>query len=378
MKIAFVTDTHFGYRRFEQDAYSQGKQAILDAASEADAIILGGDNFDTPLPRMETLSQVTGILREAQSIHASRGITGVQVFAIHGNHDRRAKGFVHPTELLAHGGFLVNVHNRTVVVEGREGPVAISGMGNVPDDLASEAVKHLECKPVEGAFNIFVLHQTFRETGFGNESFISYDELPEGYDLYLCGHIHKPSLGGKVQNPGSTVATILHEDEAGQRGWLLYDTDLKKAEFRQINSREFHYSALTFENATPEDVRSGAEAEAKRLAALAKSPSALVKVVVKGTLAKGFSPSDMRLPAQADGVYFDNQMNFESLKGKIEQIKITRERKLSAQQQGMEILRRKLEGTPYTLGDPERLFESLLEGSALAEIRENIAKEPAK
>ena len=125
-------------------------------------------------------------------------------------------------------------------------------------------------------------------------------------------------------------------------------------------------------------MRSGAEAEAKRLAALAKSPSALVKVVVKGTLAKGFSPSDMRLPAQADGVYFFNQMNFESLKGKIEQIKITRERKLSAQQQGMEILRRKLEGTPYTLGDPERLFESLLEGSALAEIRENIAKEPAK
>jgi hypothetical protein len=39
MKVAFVTDTHFGYRRFEPDALSQGREAILAAAREADLLI---------------------------------------------------------------------------------------------------------------------------------------------------------------------------------------------------------------------------------------------------------------------------------------------------------------------------------------------------
>ena len=77
MKVAFVTDMHFGYRRFEQDAHNQGREAILSAAREADLLILGGDNFDTSLPRMETLAEVTTILCEALAIFHSRGIVGI-------------------------------------------------------------------------------------------------------------------------------------------------------------------------------------------------------------------------------------------------------------------------------------------------------------
>ena len=71
MKVAFVTDMHFGYRRFESDAHKQGREAILSAAREADVLILGGDNFDTSLPRMETLAEVTTILCEALAIFRS-------------------------------------------------------------------------------------------------------------------------------------------------------------------------------------------------------------------------------------------------------------------------------------------------------------------
>ena len=41
----------------------------------------------------------------------------------------------------------------------------------------------------------------------------------------------------------------------------------------------------------------------------------------------------------------------------------------------MALLRQKLEGTSYSLGDPEKLFEELLEGTALAGIKEKIEKE---
>lgn len=373
MKIAFVTDMHFGYRRFEQDAFSQGREAILSAAKEADLIILGGDNFDTPVPRMETIAEVTGILREAQSILAARGAHNA-IFAIHGNHDRRAKGFVHPTELLAQGGFLQNFHNKTMLYERHGVKVAISGMGSVPEDLATEALKQISCKPVKGAFNIFVVHQSFQEfERIKHDEYLTFDDLPGGYDLYLCGHVHQPSLGGKVLNPGSTVVTQLREDEQGQRGWLLYDTHAKKAQFMPIKSRELAHSVLQFADARPEEIRKKVEAEVKRL----KKGGNLVKIVVKGTLAQGFRSSDLRLGEYGEGIYIDNSLNSENLKERIEQIKMAREKKTSAKEQGMKILREKLEGTSYSLGDPEQLFEELLEGTALQRIREKIEKKAA-
>jgi len=378
MKLAFVTDTHFGYRRFEEDAYKQGKEAILSAAREADFIILGGDNFDTSLPRMETLAEVTGILREALAIFHSRGIGGVPIYAIHGNHDRRAKGFVHPTELLAHSGLLTLFHNTTITHEHNGEKTAISGMGSVPEDLARAALPQLSCKPVSGAFNVFVVHQSFQEFDLsGNDSLIAFDDLPSGYDLYLCGHVHKPSLTGKVLNPGSTVVTQLRPDEAGARGWLLYDTQARKAEFKPINSRQLHHVVLTFDAAKPDEIRAKVESEARCL--LSESPHSLVKIVVKGTLAAGFATADLSLPALGENVFIDNSMNSESLKERIAQIKLSRERKLSAKQQGMEILRSKLKEANFTLADPERTFELLLEGNGkfLAEVKEKIEKEAA-
>ena len=376
MKIAFVTDTHFGYRRFEADALSQGREAILAAAREADLLILGGDNFDTPLPRMETLAEVTKVLREALEVFHSRGIAGTPIFAIHGNHDRRAKGFVHPTGLLAQGGFLESFHNKTILFERNGEKVAISGMGSVPEDMAAESLRQVACRPVPGAFNIFVLHQSFQEFDVtGNGQFISFDDLPEGFGLYLCGHVHKPSLSGKVLNPGSTVVTQLREDEAGQRGWLLYDTKAKTPRFMPIKSRQLFHKVLRFESARPDEIREAVEKEARAILSQGIVPSPLIKIVVKGTLAQGFQAADLKLPELGEGVFIDNGLNSENLRERIAQIKLSREQKKSSRELGMALLRKKLEGTSYSLGDPEKVFEMLLEGTFLQEIREKIEKE---
>jgi len=377
MKVAFVTDTHFGYRRFESDAHKQGREAILSAAREADLLILGGDNFDTPLPRMETLAEVTTILCEALAIFHSRGIAGTPIYAIHGNHDRRAKGFVHPTELLAQAGLLNNFHNRTLLHEHNGEKVAVSGMGSVPEDLARIALSQVACKPAPGAFNVFVLHQSFQEFDVsGNDTYITFDDLPAGFDLYLCGHVHQPALTGKVLNPGSTVVTQMRKDEVGARGWLLYDTAARKHEFKPVASRQLFHSVLAFEAATPGEIRAEVEKEASRLLASAPKggPLPLIKIVVKGTLAKGLGTADLALPHLGENIFVENGMNSENLKERIAQIKLSREKKLSAKQQGMEILRKKLEGTGFSLGEPEDVFEALLEGNGkfLAEVKEKI------
>ena len=274
---------------------------------------------------------------------------------------------------------MVNFHNRTLLHEYNGEKIAISGMGSVPEDLARDALSQINCKPVQGAFNIFVLHQSFQEFDVsGNDNFISFDDLPEGYDLYLCGHVHQPALTGKVLNPGSTVVTQMRKDEVGPRGWLLYDTNARKHEFKPVASRQLFHVALTFEAATPDEIRKKVEEEAARL--LASAPKGdllpLIKIVVKGTLAKGLGTADLRLPHLGENVFLENGMNSENLKERISQIKLSREKKLSARQQGMEILRKKLEGTGFSLGEPEQVFEALLEGNGkfLAEIKEKIEK----
>lgn len=379
MKVAFVTDTHFGYRRFEKDALEQGREAILSAAREADLIILGGDNFDTPLPRMETLAEVTKILVEVKEIYRSKGIMKTPIFAIHGNHDRRAKGFVHPTELLSHSGLVDIVHNKTIVFEKNGEKIAISGMGNVPDDLAKEGISKLACKPVQGAFNIFVLHQSFKEHDIAkNEQLMSFDDLPDGFDLYLCGHVHKPNLSGRVLNPGSTVVTQLREDEIGKRGWLLYDTLEKQGKFVPVASRQLFYSELVFEKATPDEIKAKAVLEAGRLkkqAAIGKPP--LVRIVLKGTLADGFHSADLRMPELGDEIFIDNSLNSNNLRERIAQIKLSREKKQGSKELGMQLLRKRLEGTPYALGDPEKVFEMLLDGSFLPKTVEKIEEKKA-
>ncbi|MEM4633818.1 MAG: metallophosphoesterase family protein [Candidatus Anstonellaceae archaeon] len=374
MKIAFVTDTHFGYRRFENDAYEQGKEAILSAARLADVLILGGDNFDTPTPRMETLAEVTKILREAREIFSKRGITSLPILAIHGNHDRRAKGFVHPTELMAHAGFLENIHNRTVVVERGNEKIAVSGMGSIPEDLASEAINQLACRPAIGIFNVFVFHQSLKEFGAMEESCLTFDDLPKGYDLYLCGHAHKPFLHGKVLNPGSTIVTQLRADETGPRGWLLYDTNEKKAEFRPIKAREFIYKTIKIESgATAEQTRTRIEEEIRKIVqASAGKRHPIVKIVIEGSLAAG--SARLKLPQFGEDVFIENKIGSESLKEKLVRIKEAWEKKIGVREIGMRILRKKLEGTSYNLGDPERLFESLIEKTAFDEIKEKIEK----
>jgi DNA repair exonuclease SbcCD nuclease subunit len=375
MKIGIVADTHFGYSRFEADALSQGKEAILSAAGSCDALILAGDIFDTRVPKPETLSEAVKIMRH---VH-------VPVFAIHGTHERRSKGMVNPIEMLETAGLLRSVHNKAEIFEKSGEKVAISGMGGVPDDMAKGELATLAPKPVPGAFNIFMLHQSFSEYIFAKSDMLSLADLPPGFDLYICGHMHKNvvALDGKFLIPGSTVITQMRPEETGPKGYYIYDTKLRKPEFVPINSRPFFFKELKFEKAGMEKVRSACTEYISECIKHSKEKP-IIRMKLTGSLAPGVASQDLSLaPLSANEraiIQIDSEFEEATLKEKIERIRNLREKRASVREIGMEMLRERLKHNGSRPEDAESLFSALSDDSdaVLADIERKVRDKSGK
>jgi len=375
MKIGIVADTHFGYSRFEADALSQGKEAILSAAGNCDALILAGDIFDSRVPKPETLAEVIKVMRHVR----------VPVFAIHGTHERRSKGMVNPIEMLETAGLLRSVHNKAEIFEKNGEKVAISGMGGVPDDLAKEALAAIAPKPLHGAFNIFMLHQSFSEYIFAKSDMLSLDDLPDGFDLYICGHMHKNSvaLEGKFLIPGSTVITQMRPEETGPKGYYIYDTKSRKPEFVPINSRPFFFKDLKFDKADMEKVRKACSEYINDCIKHSKEKP-IIRVKLTGSLASGVASQDLSLSVLSANenafVQIDNEFEEATLKEKIEKIRNLREKRASVREIGMEMLRERLKENGAKPEDAENLFSALSEDpdAVLADIERKVRDKAEK
>ncbi|MFB6076524.1 MAG: metallophosphoesterase, partial [Candidatus Nanohaloarchaea archaeon] len=127
MKIAIVSDTHFGYKWGEErgeDAFDNAREAFRRTV-DADVVILPGDIFDRKVPKQEVLDRAVDVFNEYKAgdctveISGESDVThefdGTPVVAIHGTHERRSTGFVNPIELLETMSYLLHLHNETVV-----------------------------------------------------------------------------------------------------------------------------------------------------------------------------------------------------------------------------------------------------------------------
>ncbi|VVB98306.1 3',5'-cyclic adenosine monophosphate phosphodiesterase CpdA [uncultured archaeon] len=354
MKIAIIADTHFGYSRFEEDAFVQAEYALRDAERKADAIIVAGDIFDVKIPRLETLKRAADIFSRVRG----------PVYVVHGNHERRGRDMTNPVQLLSMLSNIKYMHSATEVIEGPSGKVSLTFMGSVPEELAKNALGKLmeqeRGKLPADAFKILVMHQSVSELVYGNEEELSFDDLKAlPFDLIVDGHIHKHhvEMGGKLIIPGSTVITQLRNDEQGERGYVLYDTNARKGEFIPVPSRLFFYNEMKFENAALAEVKERIEAWIAEMRA--KHRDAILKIKLTGTLKEGLCASDLSL-SYHDGIYVQNGLNVESIGEKIKRMREQREEKLSMREIAVRQLRDKLKGR-ITLFDPLELFEKLAE-----------------
>jgi DNA repair exonuclease SbcCD nuclease subunit len=353
MKIAILSDFHLGYARFEEDSYVQAARAVDGASSKSDLILCAGDIFDVKIPKLETLKRAVEIFKSAT----------VPVWAIHGNHERRARDMVNPVQLLAASTGIRLLHGESASFEKGGEKVQVLGMGSVPEEYAQEALKKTmeRFRKEEGAFEILMIHQSIRELVPGGKDELSLDDL-EGlpFDLIVNGHIHETitKLGGKFLIPGSTVITQLKKDETAPKGYFIYDTKTRTHEFVPIESRDFFYEVLEFEKAGELDVRQRVRLTIGRIRK--DHPDSIIAIKIDGTLKEGLAGADIKLEAH-DGVFIDNRLNVESLGAKLEKIRSSREASLSLREMALRELREKTKGK-ITLFDGAELFDRLLAG----------------
>ncbi|MGC9113513.1 MAG: metallophosphoesterase [Candidatus Micrarchaeia archaeon] len=384
MKIAFLSDFHFG---FNEDATRQAGEALKSASEKADAIILGGDLFDSRVPKQEVVYEAVKLLTQCKEKMLSKTsnkfktvveksenkkeINGVPLLGIYGTHERRTKGLANIIQVLDSAGVMVNVHAAKAVVEGEGEKVAVQGMGGIPEEYAAKALEALSFQPVSGAFNIFVFHQTLRELVPVAEG-ISAADLPNGFDVYVDGHIHWAQelreANKTILLPGSTVVTQMKQTEIKPKGYYLYDTIKRVAEFVTVKTRPFEFVEVSFSEATATQVEKLCREAIAKAIEKHEGATPLVKLKVKGTLARGTMASSIDLAALEKEfaakaiLYVDKEFASDELREKIEVLRKARNEQQSARELGLEALRKKLARLPPSR--VEELFALLSEGDA--------------
>ena len=399
MKIAIVSDLHIGYERFRQDALRQAKMALEKAIGIADAILVPGDIFDKRAPKPDVIAEAINLFRDLRDsntlgseIAEFRGqgsiYTKFPIIAVPGTHERTAAGKENPLALLSLAGLLADTSESTTIIRKGDERVAVFGLGGVPEEQVKSELLRLKPSPVPGAFNIFMFHQSIYEILPFNDSFIHYDDLPDGFDLYVCGHIHnriEATVHGKpFLIPGSTVLTQLKDKEQERKGFIVFDTESHTHEFGEIDSRDFVLETVKAEGATASDVASSIRSSIEKAVDAHNNP--VVRVVVSGTLEKGSEASDIalqKLVSEFSGraeIEIDmSRLESEGLGESIDQIRAGKLGNMSIKEIGMALLRDRLSAEGYSSKiDPQTLFSILSESKkeeAIKAVLELLEKE---
>ncbi|MFA6036089.1 MAG: metallophosphoesterase [Candidatus Micrarchaeia archaeon] len=378
MKLAILSDLHFGYRRFYDDAFSQASEAMKLACERADIVLVPGDLFDSRSPTPHAINMALKVFSIPQGKKWAAKVEGaegaVPVFFVRGDHERPAsqqhgkdeKMTFNLVSILETARLAIDAHHKPYVVEMDGEKVAVQGLANVPHELARQAIEVRNYKPMPNAFNIFMFHQSIREL-LPDEEAMGLEDLPAGFDLYVCGHMHSNSVRtvgkAKLLIPGSTVLTQMKKDEEGGKGIYIYDTKARKEEFVPIKSRPFFYRELKLHHAALADVQKEVEKMVKELAVSGKEKP-IIKIKITGTLAKGLSAENvaLELGALEKLAFVEVSKELEGMGSeKAALIRDIREQKVSVKDMGMAMLKKKLEERGAKVKDVEALFELLAE-----------------
>lgn len=392
MLISILSDFHFGYgwnTRLENDSFENAKEAISKCL-DSDLILIAGDIFDSRNPRTETWANTLKILAkpllsESKGIKlvdsvnkdlpeiSKRTFSAIPVLALHGTHDRRPKEQVNVIEALEQTGFLIYLHCNGLVFEKDGQKVAIQGMSGVPERYAKDVMDKWNPKPIEGCYNILMFHQSIEPYVYSplEPPTLSLTNLPKGFDLIIDGHVHTRDLT-KINNtylllPGSTIITQLKKEEAEiSKGFYQAEIE-KEAKINFVpfeNNRKFVYKDLelkpdlSMRDQIEEVLNETLKEEFK------KKPIVKIKISGKetGIIEKELREIEKKFSDKAI-IYFQKEFESEEMTKKIELLRNLRERKLSIEETGLQILKKNLEELKFKSSfDAEGIFRLLSEG----------------
>jgi DNA repair exonuclease SbcCD nuclease subunit len=392
MKIAVLSDFHFGFGKgtpLENDPFENAEEAV-EKAVESDLILIGGDIFDSPSPSTQTWANAVKILskpllklnpgtkliecsKELKEI-SKRTLNHLPVVALHGNHERRARGEFNPVQVLENAGLLIHLHATTVVFEKDGKKVAIHGMSAVPEKFAKDFLYDWDPKPIENCVNILLLHQNIYPYVFSplEQPSLNLQNLPKGFDVIINGHVHVYN-SEKIENtffliPGSLVVTQFEKNEAEvDKGFLEIniEEDIKVNFIPLRNSRKFFY-----EEVKVEEKKSVREEIEKRVDGIVYTKNfqkpPIIRIKITGREAGSLEQELRAIERKYEGkavLKFVKELESPEITRKIELLQSLKEQKLSIEEMGLVILKKNLDELKFEDSfDYESIFKLLSEG----------------
>ncbi len=397
MKLAFISDLHlgfaFGTERGEESFENAEKAFELALKEKPDIVLIGGDIFHDKIPRQEVIGKAielfTALNQKLRKVLLLKKITKNKetiekkelipaIIGIWGTHERRHTNSTNPAQLLEKAGLINLLHSESILVEVGYEKIGIHGLSGVPEDYARDALLSWKPEPFENSHNILMLHQNLAELIPTEANAISFADLPEKFDFYLLGHFHwhleekHPKTKAPILIPGSTVVTQLSQREAtGDKGFFIIDLPpekkLRDINFKVISTRPAHYLLLELYGKKPVEVQFTISQAISKALSLVHNVKPMIKVKVKGTLAQGFSPADLNINTIykdfAGKVILDidkSDLVAADAKEKTSFLQDLKERKISADQLGLELIKKNL-SLPIDMQKLEQLFNLLSE-----------------
>lgn len=392
MRISVLSDFHFGFGKgtpLENDPFENAEEA-MEKAIESDLILIGGDIFDSPSPSTQTWANAIKVLskpllkpnpgiklvecsKELKEI-SKRTLNHVPIIALHGNHERRAKGEFNPVQVLENAGLLIHLHMETIVFEKDGKRVAIHGMSAVPERFAKDFLYNWNPKPIEGCVNILFLHQNIYPYVFSplEQPSLNVQNLPKGFDIIINGHVHTYNLE-KIGNtllliPGSLTTTQYEKNEAGiEKGFFeIIIEDKIEINFIPLqNFRKFFYEEIKLE-----EEKSLSEQIERRIDEILSTRNftkpPIIKIKIMGKEVGGLEQELRAIERKYEGkavLKFVKELESPEVARKVELLQNLKEQRLSVEEIGLAILKKNLEefGFENTF-DYENLFKLLSDG----------------
>ncbi|MBI4210936.1 MAG: metallophosphoesterase family protein [Candidatus Diapherotrites archaeon] len=394
MKIGIFSDTHLGFDEKGErvsESFEMLEQAIgLCIEQGVDAIAVAGDIFDAAVPSHDSLFRAVNSFSSAlkgsspvkifagkNGVRTQVHFSGVPVIVIHGNHEFLGRHTRTALDVLNASGHVIYLHAASAAIEKGGERAFLHCLGAVPEKRALEVLRAWGPKPVREACNIMLVHQAFREFMAIDDEMVaslSLDDLPEGFDLVVDGHLHWRSeqklKGCTFVLAGSTICTSIKKLEAEKpKGVYFFDTASRGLSFVPFHSqRRSFYHRLEFAAAEPVDVLSACRKAVLADLASVQGMKPLVRLNLKGTLKKGLSSSDLDLSgflAEFSGrAIISASKNFSNLsfRRRISELREMQKSRLSVAAMGMEMLEKNLAETDIGSGfESARLFALLVD-----------------
>ncbi len=276
MKFAHMADCHIGswkdqkLRDISLKAFTKAVNNCID--EQVDFILIAGDLFNTSLPAIDRLKQVTLKLKQLKDKH-------IPIYIIPGSHDFSPSGKT-MLDVLEKAGLLINVVKGDVI-EGKKlklkfttdprTNVKITGMLGKKGMLEKKYYEQLMTENLEQetGFKIFMFHSAIDELKPKELEKIKTQPLsllPKGFDYYAAGHVHyikefNIDGYGSIVYPGPLFPNNFRElEQLSCGGFYIIEVDvfnpnIKNIRYEQIKIYNHHSMIIDSNHNTPEQIK---------------------------------------------------------------------------------------------------------------------------